>query len=69
MPKPETVKTLHVLGTPVDVPGPEREQLIRLGLLYEGSSSQVMLLGRVPDTASKRNNSSGASKPRGKKSQ
>ena len=60
---------LHALGTPVDVPPPEREQLLRLGLLHEESSSQVMLPGPLPATASKRSNSSGASKPRGKKSQ
>ena len=67
MRKPETVETLHVLGTPVDVPGPEREQLIRLGLLYVGSSGPATLHSSLQDTASKRSKPSGASKRTGTK--
>jgi hypothetical protein len=58
-----TVKTLHVLGTPVDVPGPEREQLIRLGLLYVASCGPQTRHLSLQDTASKRSKRSGASKP------
>lgn len=63
MRKLETAKTLHVQGTPVDVPGPEREQLIRLGLIYVASSGPQMRHFALQATASKRSKRSGASRP------
>jgi len=51
----------HVLGTPLDVPPPEREILLRLGLIYEESYSHQIVPGRPRATASKRSKSRGAS--------
>ena len=58
---------LHALGTPVDVPPPEREQLLRLGLLHEESSGHQTRPGSVRDTASKRSKSRAASQKPGTK--
>jgi len=62
--KPKEPQMRHVLGTPLDVPPPEREILLRLGLIYEESSGQATRPSRPRATASKRSKSpDGSSKP------
>jgi len=57
-------RLIHVLGTPLDVPPPEAEQLLRLGLLREESSGGPTPRGPQQATASKpRKSSGGSSKP------
>jgi len=58
---------LHVSGVPLDVPPPERQQLLQLGLLHEESFGEATRLGRPPATGSKRSKPSGASKLTGTK--
>jgi hypothetical protein len=68
MPQKET-RLVHALGTPMEIPGPEAEQLIRLGLLHlDESFGPPTRPGPQRATANKRNKSSGASKRTAKKS-
>ena len=59
---PRDPKYVHALGTPLDVPPQEGEQLLRLGLLHVESSGRATAPTPKQATASKRSKSSSGSK-------